>query len=303
MARQIRFRFETHPGEIDRAVASRLTHMMHGWLLSTEKRSWFSQRPFTIGIGSDVRHSDLIIHAMGDPEAQWPQPVGLAWGISESPGSASFLRMPAYAPESFGLDANVFTVTRDLRLSERPRILYLGSYGDGAGLSIFFAAMKSVLAYQGEAVLLGGLDYRDRLAPVVAKLNLASKIIFAPSLTARQLSGLYRSADILVCPDRDTRAMYRLIDVYAHGLPVILRDMETVRQTWGYPALLVEDNDTGSWVQAIQEAIQNSRLREELIRRAVEFAEPHRESSVASPWLHTIEDVSGQDVISSLKGD
>ena len=302
MVRLIRISTGSHATELDKAVAQRLGSLMAKWRLTEPKRSWLSPRPFTIGIGERVRSSDLLIHPLGDPWAKWPGPVGLGWGIV--PDGDGLLRIPANGPTGGGLDGNVFTVTQDLRLSERPRVLYLGAYRDGSGVSIFFSALKRVLSDQGEGILLGGLEHRDRLAPVVANLGLAQKIVFAPSLSQNQLSGLYRSADLLVYAERDTDLCYQLLDVFAHGLPVLLRDTPDARNIWGYPTLLVEGDDGGAWGEAIQEAILNTRFREILIRRGLEFAESHEKQSVSRVWRRVVEEVSGKTVqISPMRED
>ncbi|PSR29840.1 MAG: hypothetical protein C7B47_00595 [Sulfobacillus thermosulfidooxidans] len=296
MARFIRFHLGSHPTDLDQAVVERLTPMMKNWQLPTSKRSWLPSRPFTIAVGEQARSGDLIVHPLGDAHREWPSPVGLAWG-HETSETKTLLRLPAYAPKELGLDENVFAITRDLRLSERPRILYLGSFQDGSGLTAFLAAMKRLLTVQGEAILIGGTAFRDRLAPVVARLGLAQHVIFAPPLSVSQLSGLYHSADVLVYPDRDPSQLYQLIDVYAHGLPVVLRDTPDTRNIWGYPALLVSSDDGNEWAEAIQEVIDNLRLREVLIRRGMEFAQMHETGIVIAGWRSIIEKISGQVVV------
>ncbi|WP_053958709.1 glycosyltransferase [Sulfobacillus thermosulfidooxidans] len=296
MARFIRFHLGSHPTSLDQAVVERLMPIMKTWRLTIPKRSWIPSRPFTIAVGEHARVGDLIVHPLGDIHTEWPNPVGLVWG-HETSATKNLLRLPAYAPKEMGLDENVFAITRELRLSERPRILYLGSFQDGAGLTAFLGAMKDLLTVQGEAILIGGIAVRDRLAPVVARLGLAQQVIFAPPLSPGQLSGLYHSADVLVYPDRDPGQLYQLIDVYAHGLPVVLRDTPETRKIWGYPALLVSSDDGNQWGEAIQEVIDNTRLREVLIRRGMEFAQMHETEIVITGWRSTIEKISGQSVV------
>ena len=294
MAQFIRVATGANASDLDKAVEQRLKHLEEHWRLSESKRSLFFARYFTIAIGEHMRGARILINPLGDAQAKWPAPLGLGWGIAAD--GADVLRMPAYDPTGGGLDENVFAVTQKLRLSERPRILYLGTYRDGAGLSTFFSAVKNILASQGEGILLGGLAYRDRLAPVVAHLGLAQKIIFGPPLSQNELSGLYRSADLLVYSERDPGLCYQLLDVFAHGLPVILRDTEDMRNFWGYPTLLVEGDKPEAWQEAIREVIDNSRLREVLIRRGLEFSQPHEKKQVARQWRRILEEISGEPV-------
>ncbi len=301
MARLIRVSTGPKGSAVEKAVEQRLRYLMANWTLKQTKRSWFPPNPFTIAIGETVRGARLVISPLGDPWTEWPNPIGLGWGII--PDGDDVLRMPVNGPTSEGLDENVFAITQKLRLSERPRILYMGPYRDGSGLSVFFSALKNVLALQGEGILLGGVAHRDRLAPVVANLGLAQKIIFVPALSPEELSGLYRSADLLVYSERDPGLCYQLVDVFAHGLPVILRDTQEARNTWGYPTLLVEGDDPGAWGEAMQEVIDNTRFREVLIRRGLEFSKPHERERAAQMWRRFLERVSGEEVQAGPGGD
>jgi glycosyltransferase involved in cell wall biosynthesis len=188
---------------------------------------------------------------------------------------------------------DVFGLNQKLRLTERPRILYLGGYTDGSGVSTFLNAMRSVLGGAGEAVLINGAEHRHQLAPVVAHLRLSGQVVFAPPLGANELSALYQSADLLVYSERHAQWLFGLLDVYANGLPVILADTPLSRNFVGYPTLLVDPEQPDIWPEAVREGLENGRLREKLIGRGLDFTALHIMPEVFEPWRRAIELLSG----------
>lgn len=204
-----------------------------------------------------------------------------------SPQTVHVLPLPIpdqfYAP---GDRALVWDATQSLRLEERPRIVYAGSYTDGSEMSHVLDAASRLLVSGGELLLLDGLPLRARLAPVVHHLGLADKVIFTPTLTMDLLAGVYHGADILIGGNAD-----RLFPVAAHyamaaGLPVIGWHTPLMEDLTGRGALFVHNDKM--WKEAIVEVLENGRIRERMIERGLAYAKERHLRDVADTWLSTI---------------
>ncbi len=244
---------------------------------------------------SDQAAQGVILKFPGRAELSLP----LLWGIGDNP--AGGLRMPIFYSVAGQLQPDIFGLNQKLRLTERPRVLYLGTYRDGAGLSMFLDAIRKVLGGQGEAVLIDGAAHREQLAPVVAHLHLGGQIVFAPPLSQEELAGLYQSADLLVYSEQQSERLYGLLDVFANGLPVILADTLKARPMVGYPTLLVDPDQPEIWADALREGLENGRLREKLIGRGLDYTAPHLMPDVVNAWREAIERLSGAELLENTR--
>lgn len=274
------------------ALTTRCAAMLSGWILQGAPGPLLARsRPYTLHIRPDEQLDGSLVVAPGGRSGDG-QP--LIWGLPAAGElSGQELRMPVLHQMSDALSSGVFDVVLRLRLTERPRILYMGSYQDAAGLTTFFSAVRPVISRQGEAVLLGGAAERTRLAPVAAHLGLAEHVVFAPVLAPHELAALYQSADLLIYPGQDAQNLYGLLDVYANGLPSLVADTLPARMIAGYPALLADPHQPGIWADAVQELLGNARLREQMIARGLEVSAPHLLPHVFRNWRTMIELRSG----------
>ncbi|PSR37140.1 MAG: hypothetical protein C7B44_05300 [Sulfobacillus thermosulfidooxidans] len=279
---------------VGQALETRCTSMLSGWRL--HRSSWpllSHNRPYIIQTRIDKDNEGSVVILGGENK----QGIPLQWGPSEEGG----LRLPVLGGFASELSGAVFDVTDRLRLTERPRILYLGTYQDGAGLTTFLKAVRSLVSSQGEVIFLDGSAYRAQLAPVVGHMGLAQRAIFAPTLTPAEREALYQSADLIVYADQKPGQLFGLLDAYAAGLPAMVADTPVSRQMVGYPALLTDPAKPEIWAEGIQELLENHRLREQLVARAWEFVMPHRLPQVFEGWRQAIEEFSG-GTLQSEKG-
>ena len=191
---------------------------------------------------------------------------------------ATYLPYPV-GDEYFETDtmAAIFEMTRIFRLEHRPRVVFVGDYGDGAGLSVLFAAARTVLRSQGELVLLNGLGFRDQLAPVVKTLGLEEVVIFLPRLSAREESAIFNSADL--CVDPSTNPAWfpaAALRAMATRLPIVAWETPLMTALSDRGALLVDPQRDDAWAPAMKEAMENQPLRERMMERARTAMDLHR---------------------------
>lgn len=192
------------------------------------------------------------------------------------------------ADEYFETDtmAAIFEMTRTLRLEHRPRVVFGGDYGDGAGLSVLFAAARAVLKGRGELILLNGLLYRDHLAPVVKTLGLEEVAIFLPRLSAREESAIFHSADLYVDPSNKPEWFPAAsLRAMAAGLPIVAWETPLITALSNRGALVVAPRRDDAWAPAMQEALENGPLRERMMQRTRDAMDLHRMRVVGNRFL------------------
>ncbi len=200
---------------------------------------------------------------------------------------ASHLAYPV-PEEFFETDsmAAVFQVTREFRLEHRPRVVFGGNYGDGAGLSILFQVARTLLRGQGELILLNGYPHRDQLAPVVKSLGLEEVVIFLPRLGHREESAIFHSADLYVDPThRPDSFPVGALRAMASNLPVVTWETPLMTALANRGALMVAPNRDDAWAPAIREALDNEPLRERMIERTLSAMAAHRVPVVGQAFL------------------
>lgn len=202
--------------------------------------------------------------------------------------STAYLPYPI-ADEYFEMNtmAAVFEMTRRFRLEHRPRVVFGGDYHDGAGLSVLFSAARTVLHGQGELVLLNGLAYRDRLAPVVKTLGLEEVAIFLPPLSAREESAIFHSADLYVEPSSKPEWFpVAALRAMAARLPIVAWETSLMTALSNRGALMVAPDRDDAWASAMTEALENQPLRERMMERTTQGGiDSHRLSVVGKNFL------------------
>lgn len=284
-------------------------------------RQWQSLKPLTVDAGFDVQETPsrrfwnrgarsrwvlgteqtgsravTILTAPGEAEIRqvqelWPTAELL---VSESlsadrPHDVNWLPrlIPDYCfPPGDGADA--FGAATEFRLEARPRLIYLGGYGDGAALTRLLEAAAAILALDGELVLPDSLELRAAWAPVVRRMNLAERVIFLPPVEGPRMAGILLGADVLVATD--ARGMDRSLASWglASGTPIVAQHSPINEAVLGRAALWVFDESASVWKKALRQAIEHVPTREALTGRALAAADPWRVSVAADAWIEAL---------------
>lgn len=176
----------------------------------------------------------------------------------------------------------VADVTRHFHLEARPRVLVASDWERGQGLTRALPLARTVTG--GELVLLGAAPFRNRIAPLLAHLGLVETVVLLPEVSDSEAAGLLHSADLLVQADAGGEYPFWLAWAGAAGLPSVAVDHEDTRWASQHAALMVDPDREDSWTKAVRAALENGRLREELIARGTAAQAPARLSTAARAW-------------------
>jgi glycosyltransferase involved in cell wall biosynthesis len=195
--------------------------------------------------------------------------------------------LPRIVPACFfppGDGADVFGTTRRYHLEARPRLVVLPPYQSGPRLTQLLQVAQRLAARGGEMVLLEGLSARENLAPLVGRLGLAEYLVFLPELTPAQVAGVLMGADVVLVLDGERVPRMLASWALAVGNPLVVDYQAAAATVLGGAALWVYSAAVEVWVAAVERALDDGRVREELTRRALSLTEEWREDVSVPLW-------------------
>lgn len=158
-------------------------------------------------------------------------------------------------------------------------LLFVGRLAEKKGVSFLVSAMLSVVKhYPGcKLVVVGDGPERPALQVQVQQLGLSGSVVFAGSVSNRQLPPYYGAADVFVLPsivDRkgDTEGLgVVLLEAIAAGCPVVASNVGGIPDIIidGKTGILVEQKNAGELSAAIVRLLGSSGLREKLSAAAM----------------------------------
>ncbi|MBU2602639.1 MAG: glycosyltransferase [Actinobacteria bacterium] len=196
--------------------------------------------------------------------------------------SSSFLRRVAHKVRviPFGIDpaplqADEGLAERSIELRERygtPLTLFVGRLVPYKGVDVLLEAFRHVpgtLAVVGEGPLRGRLEER------AAVMGIGERVVFAGSLSFRDLVAHYHAADVFVLPSVTPNEAFGLVQLEAHacGVPVVSTDLPTgvpFANSHGETGLVVPPGDAVSLAAALGLLLEDEELRARLGAQARE---------------------------------
>ncbi|NMP21891.1 glycosyltransferase [Sulfobacillus harzensis] len=224
--------------------------------------------------------------------------------VKEASEGGGVVALPRLVPESFyppGAGADTFGVTQRLHLEGRPRLVYLGRYGNGLHLTQVFELTRRLLTMGGEVILWDGLAHREALAPVVKALRLAETIVFAPPLNQAEAAGLLLGADLIWVGDPEPALYVPISWAMASGTPIVARYSKDQEALLGPAALWVYEDELDVWENALLAGLQNAVVREELQYRQLEAANRWRLEQAAPEWIQALGALGGRGMVRKLE--
>lgn len=142
------------------------------------------------------------------------------------------LRAPARVV-SGGIDLRRFDqlpaagkMRKRLGLKNQSMILFLGRINFKKGLDLLVKAFSKVSAHMSNAVLvIAGPDndgYAEVVSKMIAKSNLADKVIWQEMLNRKEVLEAYVDADVFVLPSYSENFGIAVVEAMACGLPVVV---------------------------------------------------------------------------------
>jgi glycosyltransferase involved in cell wall biosynthesis len=123
-------------------------------------------------------------------------------------------------------------------------------------------------------------------ASVVAHARAADggfgRVLVEGRVPLRKLIEAYARAAIFLMPSEHESFSMPLAEALACGVPAVVRDCSTLRETGAAGALFVASDDAGEWAEALASLIRDSSARHELRELAIRHAERFSWETVAA---------------------
>jgi 1,2-diacylglycerol 3-alpha-glucosyltransferase len=192
--------------------------------------------------------------------------------------------------KSYGIKTDIIVIPNPLEVSRirkgkkrknsKPIVLHVGRLCKEKRIDVVLRSFKKVLQ-EKEANLIITSDgpYREQLEDIAKNLGIEKNVKFTGYLSGRSLANLYSKADIFVsASDTETQGIV-LLEAFASGCPVI------VRNAMGFKDYVVDKkngllfNDENDLTKKILLLLNNKALRNRLVKNGFETIEDFTISS------------------------
>lgn len=156
---------------------------------------------------------------------------------------------------------------RKLGLSaDRPYVLAVGNLQPRKNLVRLIAAFRQVAGTRGDVdlVLAGPKHYRSNDV-IDAAREAKDRVRFTGYLTDRQLAACYRCASVFAFPSLFEGFGIPALEAMAHGVPVACSRAGALPEVCGDAATYFDPTDVGSIADALEAALADNSLRDQLI--------------------------------------
>ena len=174
-----------------------------------------------------------------------------------------------------GVDKGVSTKERNTgdKIPEIKYFLYVGNAYPHKNLErLLLAFSKFSLNNKNiKLVLVGKEDYfYKRLKEKIKSLKLGDSVIFYKNAADEDLANLYKNALALVMPSLMEGFGLPVLEAMANGCPVLASDTPSLKETGEDAALYFNPEDTEDIKNNLESIMNNSELRERLIKKGYE---------------------------------
>jgi glycosyltransferase involved in cell wall biosynthesis len=126
-------------------------------------------------------------------------------------------------------------------------------------------------------ILAGGNGHgSEAVHEFISKSQLASRVTVEGYVTSKELTTLYQAASVLLFPSFEEGFGLPVLEALAHGLPVVTSNTASLPEVGGDAVLYVDPEDEAQMAAQVHRAVEDRKLREEMIAagraRAVEFS-------------------------------
>ncbi len=153
---------------------------------------------------------------------------------------------------------------------DTPYLLYVGNVSAHKNLPFLVRAFEAA-GVDGRLLLVGRWGHRfEEVRRAVDASPARGRIEIRRDVSDRDVDRLYRGASVLVIPSRYEGFGFTALEAMARGCPVLASDIPALREVSGDGAWLLPVDDQAAWAGAIQRALADPGLREDLRSRGRE---------------------------------
>jgi glycosyltransferase involved in cell wall biosynthesis len=201
-----------------------------------------------------------------------------------------------------GADERFENVEHSLALAQMQRkigirgkyILYIGIYKqrkNHVGLLRAFALLAQA-NMEVELVIAGYLGEGEQvLRRAAAELGIADRVLFPGFIDEQDIPALYSGASVYACPSLYEGFGFTVLEAMACGVPVVSHNETSLPEVCGDAALFANARDPERFAAALRRAIEDTRLRSDLIRRGYDNVRRFSWTKAARQALDTYESV------------
>lgn len=176
-----------------------------------------------------------------------------------------------------GVDHNIFK-PYDVKLLDKPYILYVGSERPRKNLGRLFAAFAKLKDEFPELKLVKigapgrSEKFRSDVMRQLASLGITRDTIFVDHVSELELAHYYSSATLLAYPSLYEGFGLPPLEAMACGCPVVTSNTSSLPEVVGEAGIMVDPYDTDSLAQAMRRVLTDTRLRDDMVRKGLEQA-------------------------------
>jgi glycosyltransferase involved in cell wall biosynthesis len=134
----------------------------------------------------------------------------------------------------------------------------------------------------------------DSIIADAARLGVRTRVIFPGFVDDEDLPALYRTADLFVFPSLYEGFGLPPLEAMACGTPVVTSNVSSLPEVVGDAGLTVDPTDINGLANSMSRALQDTRLREQMIQRGLERAAEFTWLRAAQQLCQVYQEMSAQ---------
>lgn len=175
-----------------------------------------------------------------------------------------------------GVDHAMFDGDSGDSLYNFPYFLFVSTIEPRKNIVFLIKAFERIIGGSGlphRLVLAGGKGWlSESIYEAADKSTMRDRIVFTGSVPYETLVNLYKHAGLFLFPSLYEGFGLTPLEAQAAGIPVISSNRSSLPEVLGDGAILLDPDDIGAWAEAAIKVIEDSELREELIRKGSDNA-------------------------------
>ncbi len=197
-----------------------------------------------------------------------------------------------------GVDHNVFK-PYDIKLFDKPYILYAGSERPRKNLGRLFEAFAKLKSDFPELKLVKAGDtgrlkkYRRDTLKRLDSLGITQDVVFVEHVSELDLVHYYSAAQLLVYPSLYEGFGLPPLEAMACGCPVVTSNTSSLPEVVGEAGIMVDPYDTNSLAQAMRQVLTDDKLRDDMIRKGLEWSRRFSWEKTSNETMQVYEKVRG----------
>lgn len=199
---------------------------------------------------------------------------------------------PAYYEEP---DAALMEQTkRQVGLSERPRILYVGGYQAHKNVSVLLSAFERLALDVDCELVLVGAEANETVKRWVSERGLHTRVVLTGRVPRPQLVALYHLATVFASPSRYEGFGLPAAQALAAGCPSAVSRTPALLEVVQDAALVADPDDEHGWADNLLRLLSDDTGRQDVIRRGLERAKAFHWNAVAARYMDVYHEAMGQ---------